>query len=439
MNIQPSTESGEKTLTSIIPNVSKTAPATKVEALRPFKVVIVGGGFGGVTACKYLKDNPQFEVTIVNRTNYFLFTPMLHEVATGGLQPGTVTEPIAEIGRASRADFVLGDVIKVDRINRFVYAGARSIEYDYLILATGSETNYYEIPGAREHTHDLKTLKDATDFKDRCITLFEGMALEDGPEELVFAVIGAGPTGVELITEMADFLRQVVSRYVSRAPAGKQVRLVLVNRDERMLSMYSKRIQDYARHRLNLLGVEFLFNKEVVRVEAGEVFFKDGSSLKAQTVVWVSGVKASDLPDGFENSSKDKIGRLIVNEYLQLELDPYVYAAGDCAAFTQNGSVLPMLAQVAARQGEYLGKNLERIVQGKQIRGFQYRSRGSFVSLGRFAAVGEIFGIPLTGFLAWFMWRTIYLFNFKSNKKRFNVAVEWTINLFYPRDITRLS
>ncbi len=397
-------------------------------------IVIIGGGFGGINTAKYLKPliiSGQIDVTIFNRTNHFLFTPLLHEVATGALSPTSVVEPLQEIFRHSNVRFILDEVLGIDPHIQHVSTAKESILYDYLVISSGAETNYYNVPGAKENTYVLKDLHDAEILRKRLLDVCREASNAHDDEErqrlLSVAIIGAGPTGVELSAEIVELMHGTLCSYYKLcgfSTIHMKIRLITATPD--VLSMFPVKLRSLAKDELIRKGVEIVANEAVTEIQSGKIIFADKSFLEANTVIWVAGVKPVTLEiNGIE---KEKNGRYKIDEFLRVS--PNIFALGD------SSGTLPMLAQVAVQQGKNVARNIGASLRKKPLISFVYRQKGLLVSLGQWYAVGTILGITLKGPLMWILWRAIYLFNFHSLRNKLRIAGEWTVNLFYPRDIT---
>ncbi len=408
------------------------------------KIVILGGGFGGVYSYlslrKYLGRN-EAEVVFISKTNYFLFTPLLHEVATGGLDDEEVVESIRSISYKTGADVMVADVVGVDTERRVVRTSSGDVSYDYLVVALGGTTNFYNIPGAQEHALVLKDLANAVDIRNRFISTFEEASHIENAETrkkmLSFVVVGGGPTGVELVAEMADLFFNAFRKYYKGHICAGDVSIHLINKGPELLPMFDPVLRARTLSVLRAKGVDVLLNKDVSEVTKQSVRLADGEVIPASHVLWAAGVMPQPLEFDRE-VERDRGGRIIVDEFLRVKNTDTLFALGDIASYTPDaGMPLPMLAQVAVQQGAIVGKNIAAHIRGQRLSRFTYHSRGSLVSLGKWQAVGKVFGTLWTGPLGWWMWRTVYLFNFASWPKRIKIAVDWTIHLFYPRDITK--
>lgn len=411
------------------------------------RVVIVGGGFGGVYTARALcslASQGALEVTLVSSRNYFLFTPLLHEVATGGLSPESVAEPLREYFRDRGVSIVEDTVTRVDTALSVVCGKQGTYPYDYLVLSTGAVTNYFSIPGAQEHTIALKDLTDAMTIRRGIIVAFEKAAATRDREErkkiLSFIVVGAGATGVELATEMAAFVRGTLAHYYCGAGIQcEDISVKLISTTDSVLTPFHPTVQTVALRTLSKLGVILVKNARVVSVQKEGVTVDSGAVLSATMVVWAAGVSAH-LPAHMPDFKLNRTSRVVVDENLRVPTHSNIFVIGDAAAaFGSGGEEYPLLAQIAVRQAVSVAGTIKAIISGKNLVPFRYTLQGKLVSLGQWMAAGEIRGIPFSGPHIWWLWRTVYLFTFLSWRKRFRIAMEWTINLLYPRDITKLD
>jgi len=412
--------------------------------MKSIYITIVGGGFGGIYTLKkfnkIFNKNSNIHITLVSENNYFLFTPLLHEVATGGINPQNIIEPIKKFLGSSLNTLYVGKVTNIDIKNSKIETRNRYWDYDYLVLAPGAETNFFNTPGAEENCFTLKSLEDAIKIKNHCITLIDKASFISSREErkniLRFVIIGGGPTGVELASELEEFLKQTFLRYYTKDLID-DISVVIIQKDSELLVQLSKPLREKSLKILQKNGVEVILNALVNKVTKDGIEFNN-KSLKTNTAIWVAGVKPINI--SFSPSiSLENNGRLKVNQYLQLDQYSNVYALGDISgAKEDNGIFIPMLAQVATREANIVAENIKNQIEDKTLKPFIYKNIGTLISLGRWMAVGEISHFIMSGHFTWFVWRTIYLSKLISWQKKVKVAIDWTINIFSERDISKL-
>lgn len=414
---------------------------------QPKKIVILGCGFGGMYVAKELLGEVKkgaIDLTIINKTNYFLFTPLLHEVATGGLSPASVTESLRDIFGKHAVTIFEDEPQSIDTNKKTVTLGQQSVGYDYLILATGAQTNYYNTPGAEAYTFPLKSISDAIKIKNSIIESFEAAARTHNASErkalLSFAIVGGGATGVELAGELPQFCSLLARRYFKHSNITESdISIALVTAGPEILSQFDPKLRARALKHLVSQGVAVHLNMPISEVTTEGVRTKDGTLIAARTVFWLAGVKAVTLPFSPDsNMTMSPSGRLQTDEHLRALGHEDIFAFGDMASKQdENKKELPMLAQVAATQAPTVARNIIASMHARPLEVFSFKNKGSMISLGQWFAVGEIYSIGIAGKFAWWIWRTVYLFKFPSWRKRFAIAAEWTANLFYPRDITK--
>ncbi len=398
-------------------------------------IIIVGGGFAGLEVARGLLrplKQGKIKLTLINSTNYFLFTPLLHEVATGGLSASSVAEPLREVFVNTKINIIQGLVTQVDADQKIISLNDQQLSYDIAVIATGATTNYYDTPGAKEYTLPLKTLADAINIRSRIIDAFETASLltdtAQRRELLSFVIVGGGATGVELAAELAEFAFSIEHRYFEMSSSclrKNEVTVTLVSTSAELLAQFPAPTRQVAAARLQGLGVILRLGVAVGEVEQDGVNLNDGWRIPSSLTIWTAGVKAT-LPQFIDESTKAKLWSQTNN---RAELGAFIL--GDAA------TGLPLLAQVAVAQGKVVARNILLHLKGRPLLNFVYHSKGSFVSLGQWFAAGTIGKINMSGRLTWWLWRTIYLFKFASNKKRLRIILDWTLNLFYPRDVTR--
>lgn len=410
------------------------------------RIVIVGAGFAGTYALRKLhkifQGRTDIAITLVNERNYFLFTPLLHEVATGSINPANIVEPIRKVLGACLRNFHMGKAMKIRLRDRIVETRSKELSYDYLVLAPGADTNFYGIPGAREHAFTLKTLEDAVRLKNHMISTVETASYLDGRDarknKLRFVVVGGGPTGVELVAEMQEFLRGTFAGYYP-TEVIRDIEIILIQRGSELLPQFSEGIRKKSLATLRAKGIEVRLGAIVAEVGRGFLKLENGEKILAETVAWVAGVVPSAIKFD-EAPPRAKDGRILVDDMLRLVAHPEVFVIGDLAfaPFGPDKMPLPALAQVAVQEGEAVARSIGKIINGGLPDSFRYRHLGNLVSLGQWMAVGEIASMTFWGHITWWLWRTVYLFKLISWRKRFRVAIDWTMNLFLPRDISEL-
>lgn len=410
------------------------------------KILILGAGFGGLYAYRSLYDHfnkHDIDVTIVNKTNYFLFTPLLHEVATGGLSEGSVVESIQHF-LAKNGDVIhIADVLSLDPKEKIVTTSLEKLPYDILVIALGASTQFFDTPGAQENSLVLKDLNDAVKMRGSIIDAFQkASVLKDDKARksaLSFVVVGGGPTGVELAAEMAEFIHNTLTDYYQDSISCDDISITLVNQGPELLSPFPPVLRQKALSILKNKKINVLLNTGVKEVFPNEVLISSGERIDSAYTIWTAGVKPNtEIFNGVLDMNKG--GRIIVDKNLHTTNFSEIFAIGDVSFVkeNENSTPLPMTAQVASRQGDHVAKNISSLIEGSTLVPFEFESKGEMASLGRFQGLANVFGMSFTGAIAWFMWRTVYLFKFISNFKKIRVAFDWTMNLFFSRDITKI-
>ena len=405
-------------------------------------IVILGAGFGGIYTYKSLPDwvKKQCRITLIDRRNHFLFTPLLPEVAGASLDQHSIVEPIRDIVNR-KVNVIQSTVVSVNAENNIVVLPNREIHYDVLVAGLGSTTHFFGTPGAEQYAHVLKDLDDAVQLRDKFIDTFEAASQLTDPQEraalLSFMIVGAGPTGVELAGETSDLLFDTFIKQFGNINVN-EISLTLINSGDEVLQMFDKKLRTYAAQALKDINVTIKNNVRVAEVTETGVVTADGEFIPAHTVIWTAGVTANSLTCSCGSFNVEH-GRIMTDEYLRAQNTKNVFVIGDMAMFpTTDGRGLPMTAQIAKQQGVVTGNNIARFLKKEPLEKFVYKEKGLLASLGSFDAIAQVKGFKFKGFIAWFMWRTIYLFNFASWKKRLMIMFIWTINLFSRRDTTRL-
>jgi NADH dehydrogenase len=391
-------------------------------------VVIVGAGFGGLEAARGLARAP-VRITVVDRRNHYLFQPLLYQVATAALSPADIAYPIRSILRRQRnADVMLGEVVAIDPAKRTVsLRDGATLTYDTLVVASGARHAYFGHEDWETRAPGLKSLEDALEIRRRILLAFEEADREPSPDRrrrfLTFAIVGGGPTGVELagaIAEIAD--KVVVDDFRHIDP--REARVVLIEAGPRILPSYSETSSANAAEELRRLRVEVWTGDAVTAVDADGIA-AGGRRLAAATVLWAAGVAASRV-GGFLGASVDRNGRVIVEPDLSVAGHPEIFVIGDLSLFThQGGRPLPGVSPVAMQQGRHVAKAIRERLAGRAAPPFRYFDKGTMAVVGRSAAVAEVLGLKLRGFPAWLAWSLLHIFYLIGFRNRFIVMFEW--------------
>ena len=391
------------------------------------RVVIVGGGFGGLSAAKALARTP-FEITLIDRNNHHLFQPLLYQVATAALSPADIASPIRGILRSQRnVKVMLAEVSGVDTARKAVIADGRRIPYDYLVVATGAQHAYFGHDDWAAFAPSLKTIDDATALRRRILLAFERAENEADADErrrlMTFVVIGGGPTGVEMAGAIAELAKRALAADF-RAIDPRSARIILVEAAPRLLTPFDPSLSAAARRALEQLGVEVKLNAAVSEcsgegVRAGDAF------IGARTIIWAAGVMAS--PAGrWLGGETDRAGRLKVRADMSVPGHPDVFVIGDTAEVTAaDGTPLPGVAPVAKQQGQYVARALIARHQGRNIEAFRYRDYGLLATVGRSRAVAQFGRLRLSGFIAWVLWSVAHIYFLIGFRNRSIVALNW--------------
>ncbi len=412
------------------------------------RVLILGGGFAGFYTAldldRRLAWDRSFEVVLVNEDNFFLFTPMLHEVAASDLDPTHIVNPLRKMLRNTTFYEATATAIDLEKRRVTVCNGPtrreRELEYDYLVLALGSETNFFDLEGLAEHAVTMKTLTDAMFLRNRILAVLESASLEVDEARrkklLSFVVAGGGFAGVETIGAVNDFVRGSLRFY----PLLKEseVRLALVHPQAVILPELGEELGRYAQQKLSERNIEILVNTRVSSFANECVVLGDGRRIDAHTLIWTAGVTPSRVL-GPLPCAKEK-GRVVVNGCFEVDGFPNVWALGDCAWLIDpdTGKPYPPTAQHAMRQGKVAAANIYAAVTGSgEKRVFSYKMLGMLAAIGQRTGVANILGMNFSGFFAWWLWRTVYLSKLPGLEKKFRVVIDWTLDLFFQQDIVQ--
>jgi NADH:ubiquinone reductase (H+-translocating) len=416
--------------------------------MKKTRVIILGGGFAGLSAAMYLDKTlarrADAEVTLINRENFILFTPMLHEVAAGDLYPGDIVNPIRRI--LHHVKFVQAEVQAIDlsaRRVRCLGGVARldlEFEFDHLLLALGSETNFFGLPGVSEWAVTMKSMSDAALLRNRVVALLEEANLRSDPavrrQVLTFVTAGGGFAGAETTGAINDFVREAVRYYPDLSE--ELIRVVIVHPGDFLLPELGEKLGNYAERKLRERKVEVIKGARVASYDGSLVTMTDGESIPASTLIWTAGVKPSPVIAPLPGQKER--GRLLVNEFLGVPGVAGLWAAGDCAAVldSKTGRFHPPTAQHGLREGLIAAKNIEAAIRGRPLKPFIFTTLGQLATIGRRTGVAMVFGIKFSGFVAWCLWRTVYLMKLPRLPKKLRVMVGWTLDLLFARDIEQM-
>ncbi|HEV8067650.1 MAG TPA: NAD(P)/FAD-dependent oxidoreductase [Planctomycetaceae bacterium] len=401
------------------------------------RVLIVGGGFGGLSAAKTLGNARQIEVTLLDRRNHHLFQPLLYQVATAGLSPAEIAQPIRGIlSQFSNIEVLEGEVTDVHLGTKELVADFSTFAYDYLILACGSLHSYFGHDQWEQYAPGLKTIEQATEIRRRILQSFEEAErtndLQKRRSLLTFVVVGGGPTGVELAGAIGEMSRFTLSRDFKRIDS-KLARVILVESGDRVLSAFPRKLSARATRDLETLGVQVWTHSTVTGVDGGGVQI-GGERVEAATVLWAAGVRAVGLSHALD-VPLDRNGRVLVKPDLSLEGHPEVFVIGDQCHFDhQTGQPLPGLAQVAMQQGRFAARTIRDELDGRPRSKFHYVDKGQLATIGRSRAVADIWKLHFGGFPAWMVWLFVHIYYLTGFKNRLFVVFQWALSyLTYSR------
>jgi NADH dehydrogenase FAD-containing subunit len=483
--------------------------------IHPKRILILGGGFAGVEVLRRLQDRFQndvsIDITMVSKDNFFLFTPMLHEVASGMIETRHIVTPIRAF--CNRAKFYAARVESIDLKNKqitiesplssssivntksssssenttiSVAVAPRNEEqndhlllsevtkiqrdylsYDYLVIALGSETKFFGMSDIEKHAFTIKSWNDAIIIRNHVIHQLEqaelllrrqpynvdksnkdsdlnsNLHLNNKSESLLtFVIVGGGFAGVETAGELNDFLRDAVNDYYHNIEP-KDIRVIIIQSGNRLLPEMSEELAEFAIKKLIQSGVEVILNTRVIGATANSVKLNNGSTIPTNTIIWSGGVAPNPITEELPCEHDKKSGRIVVNEFLEVQGYPGVFAIGDCAFIIDpnTGNPYPPTAQHAIREGTVVANNIISLIEGKteNKKVFDYKTKGMMASIGKRNGIGAILGIEVQGFIAWWIWRTYYLANLPTLQKKIRVMADWTLDVFFKRDVTMLK
>ncbi len=426
------------------------------------RILILGGGFAGIEVLRQLQkafqNDIRIDITLVSRDNFFLFTPMLPEISSGMIETRHIVTPLRAF--CNRAKFYETQIESINLESKEVVIThsigkhtnpmewrSHILKYDYLVLALGSETNFFGLSEAAKQAFTLKSLGDAIVLRNHVINMLEQADIEHEDPDLrkrllTFVVVGGGFSGIEIVGELNDFILDSI-KYFYHNLQKSYARIILVNSGGRILPEVTEDLADFALQEIRKNGIEVLLNTRVIEVNPDNVKLDQGTIIKTQTVVWAGGGKPQTILSAL-SCEHDKSGRIMVNNYLQVAgYADSIMALGDCACVTDpnTGKPYPPTAQHALREGKVAAINLISTIKGQESHKepFDYKTKGVMTLIGKRNGVGIILGHKIHGFTAWWFWRSYYLVNLPTVEKKLRVLVDWIIDLFFKRDVTRLK
>lgn len=415
------------------------------------RILILGGGYGGVGVLKqlqeYFQNDTEISISLVSQDNFFLHTPLLPELATGMLASRHIATPIRAF--CKRARYYHAKVEQIDlnnnkvTITRELDNKKSELEYDYLVIGLGGKTNFFGNKNVEKHAFTIKTLGDAIAIRNHIISLLESADQEEDPEILskllTFVVIGGGFSGVETVGEINDFVRESTEKFYRNIDIDK-VKIILVSAEEKILPEIGD-LGEYAMKSLTTQGVEIIKNTKLVDADAQYITLDNGKKISYGTLIWAGGVTVDSIIASLDTEHSPR-GNILVDRFLKLKNHPNVFALGDCAAIIDDrtGKPYPPTAQHAVREAKIVSENIISLIRSKNSeKPFVYNSKGSMAKIGKRNGVALLMGNKIHGFAAWFLWRQYYLSTLPTTEKKFRVAIDWFADLFFPRDITVLS
>lgn len=399
--------------------------------MSPKKIVIVGGGFAGINLANRLADDNRFHITLVDRNNYNFFPPLLYQVATGFLEVSNISYPFRKLFRGKRnVSFRMAEFLKVAAGENKIILSNGELIYDYLVFATGTETNYFGMENVRKNAIPMKTINDAVSMRNVLLQRMEKATVITDPEErrrlLTIVVAGAGPTGVELSGMFAEMRKNVILKeYPGFEGAGAKI--YLVDGGHKVLAAMSEKSQADSYEDLVKIGVEVKLNMQVKDFDGKTVHFANGETIETNTVIWAAGVTATRF-EGLPPEAFGRGNRLVADRYNRLKGSDNIYAIGDTCISTEDPGFPqghPQVAQVAIQQGQNLAANFKNILSGRALSEFSYFDKGSMAIISRNRAVADIFKLHFSGFIAWFMWLFVHLMSLINYRNRLATLYNW--------------
>jgi NADH dehydrogenase len=388
------------------------------------RVVILGAGFGGLTAARKMAGFA--DVTVVDRHNFQTFLPLLYQVSTAGLAADHVAHPIRGALRKTGVQFRMGTPLSVDHKNNTVKLDSSEVlEFDYLVVALGSANADFGIPGVTEHALGMKSVHEALNIRAEVLRRFEDLCRFEDETMFSITVVGGGPTGVEMAGAFAELVRGPLKN--DQRHAAAHIKINLIEAGPRILPMFSEKLSAHGKKDLEKLGVTVHLNTAVKQIGPRSIEVSDGSIIASEVTVWAAGVKGE--PTAAKLNLPLINTRIDVENTLQVKNYPHIFAIGDIAGFVgENGRMLPMVAPVALQQGRYVAKQIKRIAAGQVLKPFKYLDKGSMATIGRHKAIVEVKNLRMTGIPAWYAWLWLHLFYLLGGRNKIGTMADWTYN-----------
>ncbi|MFZ0184660.1 MAG: NAD(P)/FAD-dependent oxidoreductase [Nitrosotalea sp.] len=436
----------------------KKSEKNNIEVNDRKKILVLGGGFAGIEVLRRLESKFENDFTVdinmISKDNFFLFTPMLPEVVSGMIETQHIVTPVRAFCKRARfyeatirsVDFQKKQVTisnRIDTKNEPTNWHDHTLDYDYLVLAFGGETNFFGMEDVKKYSYTMKSLGDAIVLRNHVIDMLEQVSIEQDRDLrkslMTFVVVGGGFAGIETVGELNALVRDAVRDFYNDIDI-KDIRVVLVDATNKILPEVSDDLSKFTTQKLKESGIEIILENPVSSATASTVKLKDGTSIETHTLVWTGGVTPEKIVKELQ-CEHDKGGRIIVDGYLVVKGFDRVYALGDCASITDKntGRPYPPTAQNAVEQAKVVASNLISTIRGGNKVSFNYKSRGIMAKIGKRKGVGILFGMKTHGLLAWMIWRTYYLSHLPTLEKKLRVVLDWTIDLFFKPDIARLK
>ncbi len=388
------------------------------------RVVILGAGFGGLTAAKKMAGFAN--VTVVDRHNFQTFLPLLYQVSTAGLAADHVAHPIRGALRKTDVQFQMGSPVSIDHEKKSLTLDNNQVlDFDYLVVALGSANTDFGIPGVTEHALGMKSVHEATTIRAKVMRSFEELCSNQDGSVFSISVIGGGPTGVEMAGAFAELVRGPLKNDQERA--AKRIQINLIEAGPRVLPMFSEKLSQHAKVDLEKLDVKVYTNTAVKEIKSDSIQTQDGKTIASEITIWAAGVRGE--PAATILSLPIVNTRIDVEKTLQVKKYPHIFAIGDVAGFTgKDGRFLPMVAPVAMQQGRWVAKQIKRLATKQELKPFKYLDKGSMATIGRHKAIVEVKGFRLVGIPAWFAWLFLHLFYLLGGRNKIGTIADWTWN-----------